>query len=377
MMTGNLPTVRLTDVSDSSGSLTAVFADVLSFVSSVVSSVVLRLMACRFTVGPLVVCLPIVGLPLTTAEGWAAEPLARGIAGAEPPAADVAAIRVAAAAYREALAKGDAAAIRKAWTADGDIVDGWGNLLPAENVVAATGRPADELRPEVRVSETRLRFIAADVAIEDGAVDVVLPGTKTPIEGWFSAIWARREGEWRLASIREAERPGGPQTDTLEDLDWLVGDWALVPDARDKRAAEEATADRGKAAPAITMRVRWDAARMFLLRDVRQAASAEADQPPAEIQQRIGWDPLVGRIRAWSFATDGSRSEATWFRDGNSWVVRGTSVHPDGRQTTTVNIYTYDNNDRCTWRTLEDPLESSVGLLTRATWVRQPEGPKR
>jgi hypothetical protein len=40
---------------------------------------------------------------------------------AAAPAADVAAIRSAAAAYREALARGDAAAIRAAWTADGDL----------------------------------------------------------------------------------------------------------------------------------------------------------------------------------------------------------------------------------------------------------------
>ena len=43
-------------------------------------------------------------------------------------AADVTAIRAAATAYRAALAKGDAAAIKAAWTEDGDAVDGWGNL---------------------------------------------------------------------------------------------------------------------------------------------------------------------------------------------------------------------------------------------------------
>ena len=285
---------------------------------------------------------------------------------AEPAAADVAAIRAAAAAYREALANGDAAAIRRAWTADGDVVDGWGNQLSVEDVAAVTDRSDDGVRPEIRVGETRLRFITPEVAVEDGAVDVVLPGAKTPLEGRFSAIWARRNGEWKLAGIREAEHPTAP-AGTLEDLEWMVGEWALVPDA-----------DAQAAVPEITMSVRWDAARMFLLREVRQAAAAAGtDQPPAEIQQRIGWDPLVGRIRSWSFATDGSRSEATWFRDGTSWLVKGATVHPDGRQTTTINIYTFDGKDRCTWRTMEDPLESSVGLLTRATWIRKQGGPQR
>ena len=43
----------------------------------------------------------------------------------EAAAADVAAIRAAAAAYREALARADEEAIQAAWTADGDIVDSW------------------------------------------------------------------------------------------------------------------------------------------------------------------------------------------------------------------------------------------------------------
>ena len=299
-------------------------------------------------------------------NGLCAEPAIGGIAG-EPPAADVAAIRAAAAAYREALTKGDAAAIRRAWTADGDVVDGWGNLLSVEDVTAITDQPSDAPRPEIIMGETRLRFITPDVAVEDGSVDVVLPVSKKPISGWFSAIWARRNGEWKLAGIREAEHPAAALGDRLDDLEWMVGEWVLVPESDGKEAP-----------PAITMTVRWDAARMFLLRDVRQAPPKnQADQPAAQVQQRIGWDPLVGRIRSWSFATDGSRSEATWFRDGTSWVVKGAAVHPDGTQTTTVNIYTYDGKDRYTWRTMEDPLESSVGILTRATWTRKQGGPKR
>jgi ketosteroid isomerase-like protein len=302
----------------------------------------------------------------TAVEGRCAEPPARGVAG-EATAGDAAAIRSASADYRAALMRGDAAAIRRAWTDDGDVVDGWGNVLTVAEVTAISARPADEPRPEIRAGQTRLRFITPDVAVEDGVVDVVFPGTKTPLEGWFSALWARRNGEWKLAGIREAEHPAAALGDRLEDLEWMVGEWVLVPDA-----------DVKEDLPAITMTVRWDVARMFLLRDVRQDSSKTgANQPALEVHQRIGWDPLVGRIRSWSFAADGSRSEATWFRDGTSWVVKGAVIHPDGRQTPTVNIYSFDGKDRCTWRTMEDPLESSSGLLSRATWTRQSGGPKR
>lgn len=133
----------------------------------------------------------------------------------------------AASAYREALAKGDAAAVKAAWVAEGDIVDGWGNRLRPDEITAADRGPAaaNRPRPEFRSSETDLRFITADVAVEDGTVDVVLPGMQTSIEGWFSALWVRSGGSWKLAGLRESERPVVADSEMLADLDWMVGDW--------------------------------------------------------------------------------------------------------------------------------------------------------
>jgi ketosteroid isomerase-like protein len=291
---------------------------------------------------------------------WAA---ACGPAGAaDGPTADVAAIRAAATAYRAALEKGDAATIRRAWTADGDVVDGWGNLLSAADATQDSGGAA---RPEVRVGETRLRFLTPDVALEDGSVDVVVPGTKSPLSGWFSAIWVKQGGEWKLAGIREAERSPAVGPNALDDLEWMVGDWTLVPAAGD---AQPAT-------PKMDMSVRWDAGRMFLVRDVRLTAADTAGEPvTVDVQQRIGWDPLVGRIRSWSFATDGTRGEATWFRDGSSWIARVTTIPADGAQATAVHIYTFDGRDRCEWRTLRDPFAADDRLPVRATWIRKPTG---
>jgi hypothetical protein len=125
----------------------------------------------------------------------------------------------------------------------------------------------------------------------------------------------------------------------------------------------------------MTMSVRWDAGHMFLVRDVRMTSPATAPEPVTiDVQQRIGWDPLVGRIRSWSFATDGTRSEATWFRDGTSWIAKGTTILADGTQQTTVHISSYDGQDRYVWRTMHDPFASDERMPTRATWVRKPKG---
>ena len=308
-------------------------------------------------------------LAATILAGWlpviaAAEPAAAHAVQSEPAAADAAAIRVAAAAYRDALAKGDAATLRRIWTADGDVVDGWGNVLSAAEAVAATGG-ADAERPEVRVGETRLRSITPDVVLEDGTVDVVLPGTATPLEGWFSAIWVKQGNEWKMAGIRESERPTTLKGDSLDDLEWMVGDWTLVPD---DGAAKDTV-------PRMEMSVRWDAGHMFLVRDMRLTSPATAAEPVTiDVQQRIGWDPLVGRIRSWSFATDGTRGEATWFRDGTSWITKGTTTLADGTQATTVHISSYDGQDRCVWRTIREPFAADDRMPVRATWVRTPKG---
>ena len=61
------------------------------------------------------------------------------------------AIRAAATAYRDAVSKGDTAAIRAAWTADGDIVDGWGTRFEARADEVIAGKAATGPRPELRM----------------------------------------------------------------------------------------------------------------------------------------------------------------------------------------------------------------------------------
>ena len=279
--------------------------------------------------------------------------------------ADVAAIRAASAAYAAALARGDAEAVRAAWTADGDVVDGWGNRTRAREIEIEEGASSE---PAAHRPETRLRFLSADVAIEDGTVDVVLPGTQTRVDGWFSALWVRSDEGWKLAGLRESERPVVADADMLEELDWLVGDWVLDVD---EKAIEEGDG-RHDIPPATRMSVRWDEGRAFLVRDVRVPLAAN-DAPAGfiDVHQRIGWDPVVRRVRSWGFSSDGSRSEATLFRDGDSWVAVQTVFLPDGRQESTTNVYSPDGPEKCVWRIMPEAFDADAGRPTRVVWVRQ------
>lgn len=282
-----------------------------------------------------------------------------------PRAADEAAIHAAAKTYIDALAKGDAAAISALWTPDGDIVDAYGNLLPGRRA-GDTDAPREEQpdRPEFRIQETRLRFLTSDVAIEDGTVEVV-PSTGPPLTGRFSATWVKHEGAWKLAAVREARGEEPTPDAVLADLDWMVGDWVVV-DAPGRHD------DPSK--PQIEVSARWNASKTYLTRTM--TITPGANVPPLEITQRIGWDPLSKSVHSWVFGSDGSHGEANWTRDGKSWVAQARAIHPDGSQSTSLNIYTYDGKDRCEWKSLPTHVGSEAMPTVNMTMVRKPASTK-
>lgn len=288
-----------------------------------------------------------------------------GRAAENPRAADEAAIRAAAKTYIDALAKGDAAALSALWTPDGDIVDASGNLLPgrrAADADAPTEEQAD--RPKISIHETRLRFLTPDVAIEDGTVEVV-PTTGPPLTGRFSATWVKHEGTWKLAAVREARGEAPTADAALADLDWMAGDWVVV-DAPGRHD------DPSK--PQIEVSARWNASKTYLTRTM--TITPGANVPPLEITQRIGWDPLSKSVHSWVFGSDGSHGEANWTRDGKSWVAQARAIHPDGSQSTSLNIYTYDGKDRCEWKSLPTHVGSEAMPTVNMTMVRKPANTK-
>ena len=294
-----------------------------------------------------------------------------------------AAIRAAARAYQVALDRGDGKALAALWTPDGDIIDDEGRVLNGREAVGGitatgTGSP----RPAVRIEETTLRLLTADAAIEDGTVTVTPPGATTPLKGWFSATWVRHDGAWKLAGLRESRISAQHDAPQLADLDWMVGDWTVVEDHPDREPAAGVAPLTPGGKPPLEVSVRWNATRTFLLRDMKIAdASAAASSggeagdglPAMHITQRIGWDPLSRQIVSWSFGSDGSHGEAAWTRDDGTWVARTMSVLPDGTQTSSLNIYSYDGANRCTWRSVPTHVGGEHAPHVSMTMIRKPK----
>jgi len=274
---------------------------------------------------------------------------------------DESAIRAAAKDYMEALDKGDAARLAALWTPDGHIVDASGQMLLGRATLSLDqpATPPDPAsRPEFRIRETKLRFLTADVAVEDGTVEVV-PPTGEPLTGRFSATWVRHEGTWKLGALREARGDEPTAAAALADLDWMVGDWVVVDD---HPAAEKQ--------PAIEVSTNWNESKTYLIRELRIPVEGAA---PLTITQRIGWDPLSKSVHSWVFGSDGSHGEADWTRDGRSWVAKSRAVNPEGVQSTSLNIYTYDGKDRCVWKSLPTHVGSEHVPPVTLTMIRKPQ----
>lgn len=283
-------------------------------------------------------------------------------------AADTKAIQDAGQAYKAALERGDGKALAALWTPDGDIVDAVGNVMKGRDTVSvlepAAAGEAKTSPPQIAIRETKIRFVDPDVALEDGVVEVVPPGRTAPLHGRFSATWVRHEGSWKLAALREARGDEASGDETLASLEWMVGDWTVVDDTAPGKPAV--------ARPKIEISTRWNPTRTFLLRDMKITPPGAAADAAIQVTQRIGWDPLSKSIHSWVFSSDGGHGEAEWSQDDGSWIARTTAVLPDGSQTSSLNIYSYDGKDKCVWRSLPTHVGGEHMPQVNMTLVRKP-----
>ncbi|HEV3136620.1 MAG TPA: nuclear transport factor 2 family protein [Pirellulales bacterium] len=246
---------------------------------------------------------------------------------------DEQAIRAATKQYLAALERGDPKELAGFWVADGDVVDALGNSHPARELIGKRAEAAEEgARPKVKATGSTIRLLTPDVAIEDGTSEVIhaeAEGSPSS-RGRFTAIWVKQDEKWRLASLREARVEPPATAAQLADLDGMVGEWI----AQNKESVIEVSAA-------------WNPTRTFLVRELRVLNQSEV---AFNIVQRIGWDPLAGKIKSWNFDSDGSYGDGVWTKAGNSWIVQATGVRGDGSRTSSTNVYTFDGKDSFTWK---------------------------
>jgi len=284
---------------------------------------------------------PAAGQPQgTTTKKTGPEPRLAKPAAAEKRSPDEDEIRHTAETFTKAYNQGDATAAAAHFTTDAEYIDEQGNVFEGRGAIEKNLRRffAENLGAMLEIHIESIRVLNPGVAVEDGTTVVTSKDGAPLAHSRYLAVHAGSNGKWQVATVRE-HAPKGERRhrEELEQLAWLVGDWI---DESDESIVN------------FTCRPVDDG--NFLLREFTVTVAGE------EVlygSQRIGWDPLTGRLRGWTFDSQGGHFEGVWHRDGDSWLLNSTGVTADGQTASGTSIFTYVNPHTITWQAVDHEIE--------------------
>src|SRR5262245_5565886 len=248
---------------------------------------------------------------------------------------DEQAIKAASQAFAKAFETGDDKAVAALLTEGAEYIDDEG--APVRGREALANAYADlfakrkELKAEAKTDA--IRFLGTDTAIEEGTFTVTAKDGP-PNSSRFSTLYARQNGKWLIALLKEWQDETTNQP-TLKDLEWLIGTW--------ESASDEVTARTTYS---------WTASKAFIRCDYTITTKKDSEKPSSGTQV-IGVDPAVGNIRAWLFASDGGIGESTWIWEGDRWMIESVGTLADGTSTSAVNFLARSGDDAFTWRSVQ------------------------
>ncbi|HEY2883172.1 MAG TPA: nuclear transport factor 2 family protein, partial [Pirellulales bacterium] len=262
-----------------------------------------------------------------------------GIAVAQQPAnraADEAAIHQAGKDYLAAMEKGDAKAIAEFWTADGTYTDDAGQTVKARDQIQKTFTGKKSSRPPTTVSNTSIRFLTGDVAIEEGDVaNPALAGSASQAEH-FTAMWVKQSGKWKLDNLRDTRQeasagmPAANAASEMAALEPMIGQWSGTS---------------GKMTMQTT--AKWNPTKTFIRRDLTVSSEGKTIFSGS---QQIGWDAASQTIKSWSFNDDGSTSNGVWSIDGRTWIEMTAGLTADGRSSSNTQEFKFTDKNTLDWR---------------------------
>jgi uncharacterized protein (TIGR02246 family) len=282
----------------------------------------------------------------------------------QPPAAaspDEAAVYRAMEAFVNAFNANDAKALAATVSPTFEFVDDDSNRVEGAKVFEDLMAKYFEGNKGVKLQFTPegIRTVAPGVALEDGESAITNPVRETVSVRRVSVVYAKVDGAWKVASIREY--PEEPEVVTaeerLKELGWFVGEWM----------------DEGSDAIVLNS-VKWSADKSHL---VREFSVVHAGQEVIRGQQRIAVDPLSGTVKGWAFDSDGGYGESVWARSGDEWIVRASGVTSDGDVSGATYVIKPLGKDKIELKTMHKIVGETVEADTTTVMVRRVALPGR
>ncbi len=266
-----------------------------------------------------------------------------------------AAIRASVAQFVKAYNAHDAKAVVELFLPEAQIVDEDDNTVQGRAEIESLFAGVFEESPEskIAVAIESIRFIGTALALETGSTTTTA-GEKSE-HGRYSVLHVLKDGKWSMGLVRDI--PAEPtHRDHLQTLAWLVGDW--IDESREG---------------VVKTSCRWADNGSFLLQEV---VVRQAGRDTMKISQRIGWDPLTMRFKAWMFDAEGGYGESLWTPTETGWLIKATSVHSDGSTASATNHIEPTGLDRYVFRSVDRVVGNEVVPDVEVHVVRQPPQPK-
>jgi uncharacterized protein (TIGR02246 family) len=247
---------------------------------------------------------------------------------------DEEAIRRSAAAFATAYKAHDAKAVAELFALKAEFTDEDGELIKGREAIqqnfAEMFKKFHESKIEVEI--TSIRVLTPNIALEEGIVrGQPVPDEATNVSSYV-VIHVKVDGHWLIASVSDFEADSEELTpnDHLQPLAWMVGDWL------------DESADS-----TVKSSCHWDESENYLLMDFSLQIAGSVS---ASGSMRIGWDPLSGQLKSWSFDADSGYAEGLWIRIDDEWIVRSHGVNAAGKVTSGISVFRFIDNDTMTWR---------------------------
>ena len=251
----------------------------------------------------------------------------------------------------------DAKAIAKLFLPEAQVVDEDENTIQGQAEIESLFAGIFEEAPESKIEVTieSIKFIGTALALESGSSTTTATNGTSAERGRYSVLHVLRDGKWLMGLVRD--QPAEPTNkDHLQVLTWMVGDW--IDESREG---------------VVKTSCRWADNENFLLQEITVHQSG---QEAMKISQRIGWDPLAKRIKAWVFDTEGGYGESYWTPTESGWIIKATSVQSDGTTASATNLIEPTGMDRYVFRSIDRVMANEVLPPVEVSVVRQPPKPE-
>ncbi len=247
------------------------------------------------------------------------------------------------------------------WNDDADYVDEDGKAYHGKEAIGALFKSSlEELKgTKLGLKIDNLHLVKPDVAIEDGVATLTGPDGEAS-DGRYTVVWIKNGDHWRISSAHDLPKKEKPaeaaNADYLKPLDWLIGDWT--------------SDDNGRK---VNLSTKWVLDKNYIVQDYTVTGETGDD---LKVMQLIGYDPLSGQIKSWSFDSRGGYGEGLWQREDNTWTSESTGVLSDGRVGSSVNSVRFVDDTHLEWRATGRNIEGQPMPDAEVKFVRVIKGTK-